>query len=176
MVELQARFDEQRNIEWSRTLEEAGVQVVHGAPNLKVHAKLTLLERRERDGIRRYVHVGTGNYHASNASRYEDSASSPRTTRSPPTSPRCSGRRRPQEPKPFRKLLVGPWFLRTGLLSEIERSTRAARGRRDGSHPDEGERPGRPADHRCALRGSPAGVEVEIVARGICLLRPRVPG
>ncbi|HEX7312082.1 MAG TPA: hypothetical protein VF232_12985, partial [Gaiellaceae bacterium] len=72
LVELRARFDERRNIDWSRELERAGVNVVYGAPDVKVHAKLCLLVRRESGGLRRYVHIGSGNYHASNASAYED--------------------------------------------------------------------------------------------------------
>ena len=177
LVELKARFDERRNIEWSRALERAGVDVVYGVPDMKVHAKLTLLVRRERNGVRRYVHIGTGNYHASHATSYEDlglfTADEDITADVADVFNAVTGLTRPAI---FRKLLVGPWFLRDGILNEIDRVARAAK---------EGE--------ACRIRikvnaladpevidaiyaASSAGANVEIITRGICMLRPGVAG
>ena len=177
LVELQARFDERRNIEWSRALERAGVHVVYGVPDLKVHAKLTLLVRRERDGVRRYVHIGTGNYHATHATSYEDlglfTADEEIAADVAEVFNAVTGLTRPAV---FRKLLVGPWFLRDGILNEIDRVV-------DGTQAGE---PGRirikvnslvdPEVIDALYRASCAGVVVEIVTRGMCMLRPGVPG
>jgi len=177
LVELRARFDERRNIEWSRALERAGVHVVYGTPDLKVHAKLCLLVRREQDGLRRYAHIGTGNYHASNASAYEDlslfTADPDLTADVADVFNAVTGH---GAPPVFRKLLVGPWFLRDGLLVEIRRVEEAAAA-------------GEPARIRLKVNAlvdpeiaaalyaaSSAGADVEVITRGICVLRPRVPG
>jgi polyphosphate kinase len=177
LVELKARFDERRNIEWARALDQAGVDVVYGVAALKVHAKLALLVRREDDGLRRYVHIGTGNYHASNASNYEDlslfTADQDIAGDVADLFNAVTGLARPAA---FRKLLVGPWFLRDGLLREIDRVISAARA-------------GGPARIRIKINAladpeivdalyaaSLAGVNVDIITRGICILRPGVPG
>ena len=176
LVELRARFDERRNIEWSRALDRAGVHVVYGAPDLKVHAKLCMLVRRERGGLRRYVHIGSGNYHASNASAYEDlslfTADEDIAADVADVFNAVTGH---GSPTVFRKLLVGPWFLREGLLHEIERVAQAAAA-------------GEPARIRLKVNAlvdpeivealyaaSGAGATVEAVTRGICVLCPGVP-
>ena len=153
LVELKARFDERRNIEWSRALERAGVDIVYGVPDLKIHAKLALLVRHEQNGLRRYVHIGTGNYHSSNASTYEDlglfTADPDIAADVADVFNAVTGLSRPAV---FRKLLVGPWFLRDGILQEIERVVgRRARGRA-GADPPEGQLARRRGDHRGALR------------------------
>jgi polyphosphate kinase len=177
LVELRARFDERRNLEWSRALERAGVKVVYGARDLKVHAKLCLLVRRERDGLSRYVHIGSGNYHASNASAYEDlSLFTADEDIAADVADVFNAVTGDIQPTVFRKLLVGPWFLREGLLHEIQQVAQAASR-------------GEPARIRIKVNAlvdpeivealyaaSTAGASVEAITRGICVLRPGVPG
>jgi polyphosphate kinase len=177
LVELTARFDEQRNIKWSRRLEQAGVHVVHGFPRLKIHAKTTLVVRRDPDGLRRYAHIGTGNYHAVTARLYEDLGLF--TTDEEVTADVAdlfnylTGFGRPQN---FRKLLVAPFNLREGLVDEIRATAAAAKA-------------GIPASIRIKVnalhdeqmieelyRTSQAGAQIDIVTRRISGLRPGVKG
>jgi polyphosphate kinase len=177
LVELKARFDEARNISWARALERAGVHVVHGFPALKTHAKCALVVRREHGGIRRYVHIGTGNYHPRTARLYTDAGL---FTCRPDIAADVSdlfnyltGFGRPQR---YRKLLVAPTDLRERIIDEVHRvSADAASGT-----------PGRIVLKMNGLvdrpvieslyEASQAGVQVDLVVRGICCLRPGVPG
>ncbi|HYY32155.1 MAG TPA: polyphosphate kinase 1 [Gaiellaceae bacterium] len=175
LVELKARFDERRNIEWSRALERAGVHVVYGFPNLKIHAKMTLLVRREEGELRRYVHLGTGNYHALTARVYEDfglfTADEEIAADVADLFNYITGFGRPQR---FRKLLVAPFDLRSRLIEEIRAVAAAAAA-------------GKAARMRIKVNAltdeaiidelydaSAKGATVEIVARSICSLRPGV--
>ncbi|MGH7530282.1 MAG: polyphosphate kinase 1 [Gemmatimonadales bacterium] len=178
-VELKARFDEERNIEWARRLEQQGIRVVYGLVDLKTHAKTALIVRREAAGIRRYVHIGTGNYNAATAAMYTDvgllSADPVLGADLHDLFNALSGSS--QAPRtPFRAILVSPTFLLPRLLQLIERETEHARA-------------GRPAGIRAKLNGladpdvvealyraSQAGVNIELVVRGVCRLRPGVPG
>ncbi|MGL6279826.1 MAG: polyphosphate kinase 1 [Gaiella sp.] len=177
LVELKARFDERRNIEWSRAMEQAGVHVVHGFHDLKIHAKMTLVVRREPEGLRRYVHIGTGNYNASTARLYEDvgifTADEEIAADVADLFNHVTGFGRPQR---FRRLLVAPFEMRERLVEEIRRVTTAASS-------------GTPSRIRLKLNSlvdptiiealydaSAAGVDVEICARSICMLRAGVPG
>ena len=177
LVELQARFDERRNIEWSRDLERAGVHVVYGFPNLKIHAKATLVVRREGSGLRRYVHLSTGNYHALTARDYEDlglfTADESVAADVADLFNYLTGFGRPQR---FRTALVAPFTLRTRLIEQIRAVARAAET-------------GKTARIRMKLnaltdspvieelyKASQAGAEVDIVSRSICALRPGVAG
>src|SRR4029453_2875598 len=120
LVELKARFDEHRNIEWSRALERAGVHVVYGFPNLKIHGKTTLVVRREGADLKRYVHVGTGNYHARTARGYEDfglfTADEEIAADVADLFNYLTGFGRPRD---FRKILVAPFGLRERLIEHI---------------------------------------------------------
>ena len=177
LVEVQARFDEERNIQWARALERAGVHVVYGQSGLKTHAKLALVVRREGDRLRRYVHVGTGNYNPSTARLYTDLGLF--TTNEDVAADvadlfnHLTGFARAPA---YRKILVAPRHLRNGLLAEIERVTEAHLA---------GD-PGRVVMKVNAIidgpiiealyRASQAGVQVELIVRGICGLRAGVPG
>ena len=177
LVELKARFDEERNIEWSRALERAGVHVAYGQPNMKIHAKTILVVRREGDTLRRYVHVGTGNYHAATARVYEDfglfTADEDIAADIADLFNHLTGFGYPQR---FRKILVAPFTLRSRLIDEI-RSVAAAASE------------GQPARIKIKVNAltdpaiidelyaaSQTGVEVDLITRGICALRPGVPG
>jgi polyphosphate kinase len=177
LIELKARFDEYRNIGWSRSLEQAGVHVVYGFPNLKIHAKTTLVVRREGDELRRYVHLGTGNYNILTARTYEDYGL---FTADPDIGADVAdlfnfltGFAHPQ---PFRKLLVAPFTMRDGLIERIREVRRAAS---DGEQARIRIKVNNLTDEEIInelYRASQEGVKIDIVARSICTLRPGVPG
>jgi polyphosphate kinase len=176
-VELKARFDESANIRWARALEEAGVHVVYGIPGLKTHVKCILVARREGDGVRNYVHIGTGNYNPKTARLYTDfglfTANHEIGEDIAEMFNYLTGYARPSG---YRKVLVAPFNLRDGILGEIDKTI-------------ESHSPERPARIRMKMnslldatciqalyRASQAGVEVDLNIRGICGLRPGVPG
>ena len=175
MVELKARFDEQANLRWAKKLEQAGVHVVYGIPSLKTHVKCVLVVRREGDGVRHYVHIGTGNYNPKTARIYTDLGL---FTADPDIGAdiaemfnSLTGYARPRS---YRKVLVAPFNLQKGILEEIERAI--------DSHS-----PATPARIRMKMnslldasmiralyRASMAGVQVKLNVRGICALRPGI--
>jgi len=177
LVELKARFDEENNIVWARALERAGVHVVYGLLGLKTHSKIALVVRREHDGVRRYVHLGTGNYNAISARVYTDLGM---FTCRPDIAADASelfnyltGYSRQRN---YRKLLVAPVTLRSSLSALL---------RREIAHKKAG-RPARIIVKMNALtdedliqlfyQASQAGVEIDLIIRGICCLKPDVPG
>ncbi|MEA2314113.1 MAG: polyphosphate kinase [Solirubrobacteraceae bacterium] len=177
LVELQARFDERMNIHWAKALEEAGVHVVYGQPALKTHAKCVLVVRREGDGVRNYVHIGTGNYHSATARLYTDfglfTTDEQIGADVADMFNYLTGFGRPLH---YRKVLMAPDHLRDAIIEQIE-STAA-------SHSEQS--PARIAmkmnalvDGRCIralYAASRAGVRVDLNVRGICCLRPGVTG
>ena len=154
LIELTARFDEEANVAWARTLEQAGVHVVYGMVGLKAHGKTTLVVRREGETIRRYGHIGTGNYNPDTARSYEDLGL---FTADPAICADLSEffnyLTAYSNPQGFRKLWVAPRTLRSTLLDLIRRET--AHSRRPHHH--QGQRPGRPGADRRALPRLPGG-------------------
>ena len=173
LVELKARFDEEANITWARALEQAGVHVVYGVVGLKTHAKTCLVVRRESSGIRRYAHIGTGNYNPFTARLYEDlgllTADANIGADLTDLFNLLTGYSRQRE---YRKLLVAPVTLRRRLTELIGREASAGDGTitlKMNSLVD--------ADLIDAMyQASQAGTSIELIIRGICCLRPQVPG
>jgi polyphosphate kinase len=177
LVELKARFDERANITWARAMEEAGVHVVYGLPTLKTHAKCILIIRREGDGVRHYVHVGTGNYHPKTARLYTDfgllTCDEQIGADVADMFNQLTGFARPGA---FRRVLMAPSHMRDGIIEEIERTIAAKEGGRSARIVM---KMNSLVDKRCIAalyRASQAGVPVELNIRGICCLRPGVPG
>jgi polyphosphate kinase len=177
VIELKARFDEQNNIEWAKRLERAGVHVVYGFPGLKVHAKALMVIRQDEDGLRRYLHFGTGNYNEKTARIYTDlGLFTCRPRLGSDTVALFNALTGFAKVTDFDELFVSPVTMRRELLTRIERETEHARA-------------GRAAGIRAKLnaitdlemaralyRASQGGVEIDLVVRGMCVLRPGVPG
>jgi polyphosphate kinase len=177
VVELKARFDEQRTIGWARSLEQAGVHVVYGFPDLKIHAKTTLVVRREGDELRRYVHIGTGNYHATTARIYEDvglfTADPDITADVADLFNHVTGFGRPQQ---FRKLLVAPFDLRRKLVEHIRAVAEGAAAGVPGRIRIKVNNLTDPAIVEELYQASQAGVKIDLIVRAVCTLIPGVEG
>jgi polyphosphate kinase len=177
MVELKARFDEEANIHWAKSLEEAGVHVVYGIPGLKTHVKAILVVRREGERVREYVHIGTGNYNETTARLYTDFGL---FTADPDIGADVAemfnfltGYGRPAE---YRKVLVSPTTMRDRIIEEIERTVEAHEA---GEEARIAMKMNALVDARCIQAlydASRAGVRVDLNVRGICCLRPGVAG
>ncbi|WP_062071161.1 RNA degradosome polyphosphate kinase [Demequina sediminicola] len=177
LVEIKARFDEQRNISWARKLEQAGVHVVYGLVGLKTHCKLSLVVRQEESGLVRYCHVGTGNYHPKTARLYEDYGLLTNNPQVGSDLTKLFNQLSGYAPKAkFRRLIVAPTGVRKSLIERINAEAENARNGKEAwvkikvnSIVDE-----KTID--ALYRASEAGVTVELVVRGICAVRPGVPG
>jgi polyphosphate kinase len=177
MVELKARFDEEANIHWAKSLEESGVHVVYGIPGLKTHVKAILVARREGDRVREYVHIGTGNYHPKTARLYTDfglfTADEKIGADVAEMFNFLTGYGRPAE---YRKVLVSPTTMRDRILEEIAATVEA---RHAGEEARIALKMNSLVDATCIqalYEASRVGVRVDLNVRGICCLRPGVPG
>jgi polyphosphate kinase len=177
LVELKARFDERANLQWGRSLEQAGVHVTYGIPALKTHAKALLVVRREGKGVRNYVHIGTGNYHPTTARLYTDFGLF--------TTDEKLGRDVADmfnfltgyaRPRDYRKVLVAPNHLREGILAQIDKTIEAHKAGKTARISFKMNSLVDKACIRALYRASQAGVPVDLNIRGICCLRPGVEG
>jgi len=177
LVELKARFDEAQNIGWARRLAEAGAQVIHGVVGLKTHAKLLMIVRREADGVRRYVHLSTGNYNDATARRYEDFGL---FTCDPDFGADASNFFNAvtgySEPREWHKLVLAPKGLRERVAQLIEREIARSSPEDPGLLILKMNSLADPEMARLLCEASQKGVRVRLCVRGICCLKPGVPG
>ncbi|PWR75255.1 polyphosphate kinase 1 [Methanospirillum stamsii] len=177
VVELKARFDEENNIGWARALEHAGVHVVYGIMGLKVHAKLCLIVRRERDGIIRYVHMSSGNYNDTTARIYTDIGL---FTADPEIASDVSNLFNTltgySNYMSYNHLMVSPKYIRRGVLSLIDREIQRQKEHHDGHIIFKLNALQDPEMIRALYKASEAGVKIDLQIRGICCLRPGLPG
>jgi polyphosphate kinase len=177
VIELKARLDEERNILWARELEKAGVHVVFGFVGLKTHCKIALVVRKEDDGIRRYVHLGTGNYNPQTARVYTDLGF---FTCNPDFAEDASALFNYLtgycELPPWRKLVVAPSRMQSFMIERIDQEAALQRAGKGGRVIAKLNGLLEPAVIQALYRASQAGVKIDIICRGICALRPGIPG
>lgn len=177
IVELKARFDEERNINWARELETAGVQVIYGIRNLKTHAKLCIVVRREHGFIRRYLHIGTGNYNERTARLYTDiSLLTADEDFGADASAFFNAITGYSNPPDYRKLSPAPTHLREKIIEYIDGETSRCREGLKGHIMAKFNSLADPDIIEALYRASQAGVRIELNVRGICCLRPGQPG
>ena len=176
LIELKARFDEQRNISVARKLERAGAHVVYGVPGLKTHAKVTLIVRREEGGLRRYVHIGTGNYNPKTARLYTDLSLLSADPELGADVADLFNHLTGYSEAEYARLLVAPDTARTGFEALLEREAEHARAGREAWARIKVNSLTDPGMIEALYRAAAAGVRIELVIRGVCCLRPGVPG
>ena len=176
LVELKARFDEASNITWAKRLEESGVHVVYGLLGMKTHCKLSMVVRREETGLRRYAHLGTGNYNHNTARLYTDIGL---LTARPDITEEVAevfNMLTARSEETFQKLLVAPATLMSGIMTRIEREEENARAGKPAAIVAKMNGLIDPRIIQALYRASIAGVEIDLIVRGICCLRPGQPG
>ena len=177
LVELKARFDEEHNITWAKMLEKAGCHVIYGLVGLKTHSKIALVVRREEEGIRRYVHLGTGNYNDSTAKQYTDmgllTCSVPIGEDATAVFNMLSGY---SEPVSWNKLILAPLWLKDRFLYLIGREAENARNGREARIVAKMNSVSDPDIIEALYKASAAGVKIDLIVRGICCLKVGIPG
>ena len=177
LIELKARFDEENNIHWARNLERVGAHVVYGFAGLKTHAKVTLVVRNEPEGIRRYMHFGTGNYNDKTAKIYTDlSLFTCRPILGADVTQLFNSLTGFSKATTYEELLVAPAGLRSGFMELIERETEHARAGRPSGIVAKVNAISDARITRALYEASRAGVPIDLIVRGMCVLRPGVPG
>ena len=177
LIEIKARFDEENNIEWAKKLERAGVHVIYGLLGLKTHAKTTLIVRREKTRLRRYVHLATGNYNPQTSAIYTDlGLLTVNEEVGQDATELFNFLTAYSPPKEYRKLLIAPKNLRQSMIELIQRETENALAGKPARIIAKNNRIADAEIVNALYEASQAGVEIDLIVRGICTLRPGVPG